>query len=214
MGVYGYLTGCVFREYKLGRRIICGVPIPKGMVENQKFLEPIITPRIKFSFGVYEYISHEEIIQNGFFNEKEYQILEDYTRKLFLRCSRMADDRGFVLDNAKYEFGKREHFYLTSNNPLNSYYWQKDESSVELKNIYDDLENYFSKNGFQGKKEEMVPVMGKDLILDFSGRYIDFYEKITGKRFQKYPTGNIISRIEDSTINYLDMLHRVRNFDG
>lgn len=213
MVIRGYLTGHAAREYKLGKRMLCGVPMPEGMVENQKFGEPIITPTTKASEGHDEDISREEIIAQGIVDKAEYEMLEDYTRKLFQRGTEMAAEMGLILVDTKYEFGKKDgKIYLIDeiHTPDSSRYFYADgyaerlakgENQKQLSKEF--VRQWLIENGFQGKEGQTVPLMSDEFVASVSDRYIELYENITGDKFQKSDASKIEARIESAVNEFL-----------
>lgn len=213
MVIRGYLTGHAWREYKAGKRTLCGVPMPDGMVENQKFPEPIITPTTKADEGHDEDISREEIIAQGLVDAAEYEKLEDYTRKLFQRGTEMAADKGLILVDTKYEFGKKDgNIYLIDeiHTPDSSRYFYAEgyEDRLAANQPQKQLSKEFVRqwlieNGFQGKEGQAVPAMDEELVNSVSERYIELYENITGDNFKKSDTAKINKRIDVAVNEFL-----------
>ena len=213
MVIRGYLTGHAAREYKLGKRMLCGVPMPEGMVENQKFPEPILTPTTKAAVGHDEDISREEIIAQGLVDKAEYEMLEDYTRKLFQRGTEMAAEMGLILVDTKYEFGKKDgKIYLIDeiHTPDSSRYFYAEgyekrlaagEQQKQLSKEF--VRQWLIENGFQGKDGQTVPEMSEDFVASVSDRYIELYEKITGDKFNKSDISEIPARIEKAVNEFL-----------
>jgi phosphoribosylaminoimidazole-succinocarboxamide synthase len=213
MVIRGYLTGHAARQYKLGKRILCGVPMPDGMIENQKFPEPIITPTTKASEGHDEDISREEIIAQVLVDKAEYEMMEDYTRKLFQRGTEMAAEMGLILVDTKYEFGKKDgKIYLIDeiHTPDSSrYFYAKGyeerqaarEPQKQLSKEF--VRQWLIENGFQGKEGQTVPFMSDDFVASVSDRYIELFENITGDKFKKSDTAKIQSRIESAVNEFL-----------
>jgi phosphoribosylaminoimidazole-succinocarboxamide synthase len=213
MVIRGYLTGHAAREYKLGKRMLCGMPMPEGMIENQKFPEPIITPTTKASEGHDEDISREDIIAQGLVDKAEYEMLEDYTRKLFQRGTEMAAEMGLILVDTKYEFGKKDgKIYLIDeiHTPDSSrYFYAKGyeerqaarEPQKQLSKEF--VRQWLIENGFQGKEGQTVPFMSDEFVASVSDRYIELFENITGDKFQKSDTAKIQSRIENAVNEFL-----------
>ncbi|SHJ00179.1 phosphoribosylaminoimidazole-succinocarboxamide synthase [Tangfeifania diversioriginum] len=213
MVIRGYLTGHAWREYRDGKRSICGVPLPEGMVENQKFDQPIITPTTKADEGHDEDISREEIIAQGLVDKAEYEMLEDYTRKLFERGTKMAAEKGLILVDTKYEFGKNDDkIYLIDeiHTPDSSRYFYADgyverlgkgEPQKQLSKEF--VRQWLIENGFQGKEGQQIPEMTDEFINSVSDRYIELYEKITGDNFMKSDTSKISKRIEIAVTEFL-----------
>jgi phosphoribosylaminoimidazole-succinocarboxamide synthase len=216
MVIRGYLTGHAWREYKSGKRILCGVPLPEGMVENQKFPEPILTPTTKASEGHDEDISREEIIAQGLVSKADYEMLEDYTRKVFQRGTEMAADKGLILVDTKYEFGKKNgQIYLIDeiHTPDSSRYFYaegyeerlaKGEAQKQLSKEF--VRQWLIENGFQGKEGQVVPKMDEAFVLSVSERYIELFENITGDKFVKSDLENVSGRIEENISNFLKNL--------
>lgn len=213
MVIRGYLTGHAWREYRDGKRTLCGVPMPEGMIENQKFPEPILTPTTKAETGHDEDISREEIIAQGLVDEKEYEMLEDYTRKLFQRGTEMAAKMGLILVDTKYEFGKKDgKIYLIDeiHTPDSSRYFYAEgyeerqaagEKQKQLSKEF--VRQWLIENGFQGKEGQTVPEMSEEFVNSVSDRYIELYENITGDKFEKSDTSKIESRIQVAVNEFL-----------
>ena len=206
MVIRGYLTGHAWREYIDGKRMICGVPMPDGMKENDKFPEPLITPTTKATVGHDEDISREEILLQGIVEESDYIQLENYTRALFERGSQVAEARGLILVDTKYEFGKDSEGIITLideiHTPDSSRYFYKD--GYQQKQNNDEKQKQLSKefvrqwlieNGFQGKEGQVIPEISDAKILEISNRYIELYEQITGDTFVKGDTSDLSQRI-------------------
>lgn len=216
MVIRGYLTGHAWREYKSGKREICGVPMPDGMVENQKFDEPILTPTTKAAHGHDEDISREEIIQQGLVSEADYIELERITRALFQRGTEMAQEMGLILVDTKYEFGKKGDQILLIDEihtPDSSRYFysegyterlNKGEPQRQLSKEF--VRQWLIENGFQGKEGQKVPQMDDDYVNSVSERYIELYEKITGDKFVKANPADVSARIEKNVTEYLNSL--------
>jgi phosphoribosylaminoimidazole-succinocarboxamide synthase len=213
MVIRGYLTGHAWREYRSGKRILCGIPMPEGMKENQKFPEAIITPTTKASEGHDEDISREEIITQGLVNKAEYEKLEDYTRKLFQRGTEIAAKMGLILVDTKYEFGKKDgKIYLIDeiHTPDSSrYFYAKgyeerlaaNEPQKQLSKEF--VRQWLIENGFQGKEGQTVPLMSDEFVDSVSERYIELYENITGDSFKKSDIAKINARIENAVNEFL-----------
>ena len=214
MIVRGYLCGSAWRAYKNGVREICGVKIPDGMRENQKFETPIITPTTKAEIGKHdEDISKEEIIAQGLVSKEEYEKLEKYTLALFQRGSEIAAKRGLILVDTKYEFGKYNgEIYLMDeiHTPDSSRYFyaegyeerfEKGEPQKQLSKEF--VREWLMENGFQGKEGQQVPEMTPEIVEGITNRYIELYENITGEKFEKAQSEDIASRIENNISNYL-----------
>ena len=214
MIVRGYLCGSAWRAYQKGVREICGVKIPDGMRENQRFAEPIITPTTKADQGFHdEDISKEEILKQGLVSAEDYALLEKYTMQLFLRGTEMALERGLILVDTKYEFGKKNgQIYLIDeiHTPDSSRYFyaseyqarfEKGEQQKQLSKEF--VREWLMENGFQGKEGQQVPEMTDEIVASISERYIELFENISGEKFIKAPTENILQRIEKNVSKYL-----------
>jgi len=214
MIVRGYLCGSAWRTYKSGIREICGVKIPDGMRENQRFPAPIITPTTKAELGRHdEDISKEEILKQGLVSKEEYELLEKYTMALFLRGTEIAAERGLILVDTKYEFGSREgKIYLIDeiHTPDSSRYFyaegyqerfEKGEAQKQLSKEF--VREWLMENGFQGKEGQLVPEMTPEIVAGISERYIELFENITGEAFDKADIADITSRIEKNVVEYL-----------
>lgn len=216
MVIRGYLTGHAWREYKSGKREICGVPMPDGMVENQKFDEPLLTPTTKADHGHDEDISRDEIIRQGLVSEADYIELERITRALFQRGTEMAKEMGLILVDTKYEFGKKGDQILLIDEihtPDSSRYFYSDGYSDRLKKgepqrqlSKEFVRQWLIENGFQGKEGQEVPQMDVDYVNSVSERYIELYEKITGDKFVKANPADVNARIEKNVTAYLKTL--------
>lgn len=216
MVIRGYMSGHAAREYKAGKRIICGVTMPDGMKENDVFPEPIITPATKAEMGNHdEDISKEAILKRGIVSQTDYEILEDYTRKLFKRGSEIAASRGLILVDTKYEFGKTKEGKIVLideiHTPDSSRYFYADgykerqangEAQKQLSKEF--VRQWLIKNGFQGLEGQTVPFMSDAYIETVSERYIELYENITGETFVKGDVSNITERIEKNVLAYLN----------
>jgi phosphoribosylaminoimidazole-succinocarboxamide synthase len=208
MVIRGYLTGHAWREYRDGRRILCGVSMPDGMVENQKFDEPIITPTTKAAEGHDEDISREEILKQGIVSEEDYLVLEKYTRALFQRGTELAAKKGLILVDTKYEFGKKDgKIYLIDeiHTPDSSRYFYRDTYEENLakglpqKQLSKEfVRQWLIANGFQGKEGQTIPEMSDEYVNSVSERYIELYEKVSGEAFVKAETGDMMARIEEN----------------
>ena len=214
MIVRGYLCGSAWRAYKNGAREICGIKLPEGMRENQKFPEPIVTPTTKAEMGLHdEDISKEEILRQGLATPEEYATLEKYTLALFKRGTEIAAGRGLILVDTKYEFGKHNGtIYLMDeiHTPDSSRYFyadgyrerfEKGEPQKQLSKEF--VREWLMENGFQGKEGQQVPEMTPAIVQSISERYIELFENITGEKFVKEDTGNIAERIEKNVLQYL-----------
>ena len=213
MVIRGYLTGSAWREYKAGARTLCGIALPEGMRENEKFSEPIITPTTKAEEGHDENISKAEIIAQGLASREDYEQLEQYTQALFRRGTEIAAQKGLILVDTKYEFGKKEgKIYLIDeiHTPDSSRYFYADayrerfEKGQEQKQLSKEfVRQWLMENGFQGKTGQPVPEMTTAYCESVSERYIELYEKITGEKFIKSDLNNISERIKKNIEIYL-----------
>ncbi|MBR4300465.1 MAG: phosphoribosylaminoimidazolesuccinocarboxamide synthase [Bacteroidales bacterium] len=216
MVVRGYLAGSAWREYKAGSRTLCGVQLPEGMVENQKFPTPIITPTTKADEGHDENISRQEIISQGLVSEEDYTQLENYTYALFNRGTEIAAKQGLILVDTKYEFGKDVDgkIYLIDeiHTPDSSRYFYAEGYEERLKNgekqrqlSKEFVREWLMENGFQGKENQQVPEMTDEFIQQVSERYIELYEHIVGEKFVKADESNDIeARIQNNVTAYLN----------
>ena len=216
MIVRGYLTGSSWRLYKKGGREICGVPLPEGLVEHQKFPEPILTPTTKAEVGHDENISKEEILKQGLVSAEDYAMLEKYSLELFKRGSEIAEKMGLILVDTKYEFGKKDgKIYLIDeiHTPDSSRYFYLDgyqerqnrgENQKQLSKEF--VREWLMEQGFQGEEGQEVPEMPDEFVNQVSERYIELYEKITGDPFQKAESSEVISRIEKNVTEKLNKL--------
>jgi len=214
MIIRGYLTGSSWRTYKKGHREICGVPIPEGMREHQRFDTPIVTPTTKATEGHDEDISREEILEQGLVSEADYDLLEKYTIELFERGSDIADKKGLILVDTKYEFGKIEdQIYLIDeiHTPDSSRYFYKKgyeerfargEQQKQLSKEF--VREWLMDQGFKGEPGKKVPDMPQDFVQSVSDRYIELYEKITGESFMKADTATVMDRVEENIKKYLE----------
>ena len=216
MVIRGYLSGHAWREYKAGKRTICGVAMPDGMVENQKFPEPIITPTTKADECHDEDISKEEIIAQGLVSREEYEQLEAYTRAIFQRGTEIAAKMGLILVDTKYEFGKKNGtIYLMDeiHTPDSSRYFYKEgyeerlakgEKQKQLSKEF--VREWLMENGFQGQEGQQVPDMTPEVVAGITERYIELYEAVTGEKFVRAEDGDIEARIERNVSEYLKTL--------
>jgi phosphoribosylaminoimidazole-succinocarboxamide synthase len=214
MVIRGYLSGHAWREYKAGKRMLCGVTMPEGLRENDKFPEPIITPTTKASVGHDEDISKEEILKQGIVSKEDYEQLEKYTRAIFQRGIEIAEKMGLILVDTKYEFGKKEgKIYLIDeiHTPDSSRYFykegyserqQKGEAQKQLSKEF--VREWLMANGFQGKDGQKIPEMTPEVINSISERYIELYEKIVGEKFVKADATNVLKRVEDNINGFLN----------
>ena len=215
MVIRGYLTGHAWREYRSGKRTLCGVSMPDGMVENQKFEEPILTPTTKADVGHDEDISREEILAQGLVSEADYILLEKYTRELFQRGTEMAAEKGLILVDTKYEFGKDANGVITLideiHTPDSSRYFYTEgyaeklaagEQQKQLSKEF--VRQWLIENGFQGKDGQEIPQMSEDFCTSVSERYIELFEHITGDKFVKEDVSDVMNRVENNILNYLN----------
>ena len=214
MVIRGYMSGHAAREYKAGKRVLCGVSMPDDMKENDAFQTPIITPATKAEMGNHdEDISREDILARGIVSEEDYLILEDYTRKLFQRGTEIAAKQGLILVDTKYEFGKTKEGKIVLideiHTPDSSRYFyaegyeerqQKEEPQKQLSKEF--VRQWLIQNGFQGLEGQTVPEMSDTYIQTVSERYIELYETITGESFNRADLSNINERIEKNVLNY------------
>lgn len=218
MVIRGYLSGHAWREYKEGKRSICGIPMPEGMKENDRFPQPIITPTTKADVGHDEDISREEILRTGLVSEEEYIKLEDYTRKLFQRGTEMAAHMGLILVDTKYEFGSDGgEIYLIDeiHTPDSSRYFYLEgyekrqangESQKQLSKEF--VREWLIANGFSGKEGQTAPEMTDLFITQVSERYIELYENITGLKFERADISDVSSRVHDNIVKFLTAYYR------
>ncbi|MDO5665231.1 MAG: phosphoribosylaminoimidazolesuccinocarboxamide synthase [Bacteroidia bacterium] len=213
MVIRGYITGSAWREYKKGERTLCGLPLPEGMRENQKFDTPLITPTTKADEGHDENISREEIIAQGLVSKEDYEQLEKYTYALFQRGTEMAAEKGLILVDTKYEFGKKDgKIYLIDeiHTPDSSRYFYREgyeerfEKGEEQKQLSKEfVRKWLMENGFQGLEGQQVPEMTTEYCNSVSERYIELYEKIVGEPFVKADVKDLETRIEENVKEYL-----------
>ena len=217
MVIRGYLTGHAWREYKSGKRSICGVDMPEGMKENEKFPCPIITPTTKADNGHDEDISRDEIIKSGLVEESDYMFLEKITKQLFERGTEFAKEKGLILVDTKYEFGKTKTGNIVLideiHTPDSSRYFYLNDYDIRLKNgesqkqlSKEFVREWLIENGFQGKEGQTIPELTTDFVDSVSSRYIELYNHITGNSFNKADNSNILSRIESNVNNSLDTI--------
>ncbi len=220
MVIRAYLTGHAWREYKSGKRSLCGVPLPEGMNENDRFPEPIITPTTKAAVGHDEDISREDIIRLGLVSADEYAQLEDYTRKLFARGTQMAEKQGLILVDTKYEFGKKDGQIMLIDEvhtPDSSRYFylqgyedrqKKGEQQKQLSKEF--VREWLMENGFQGKEGQQIPEMTPEVVGSITKRYLELYEKITGEKIQPVSTEteNVLMRIEGNIVKFLEIYNK------
>ncbi len=215
MVIRGYLTGHAWREYKAGNRMLCGEPLPEGLREHDRLPKPLITPTTKAEEGHDEDISRDGIISSGLVSENDYSVLEDYTRKLFLRGTEMAAEKGLILVDTKYEFGKADdeiilideihtpdssrYFYLDG-------YQERQENGKEQKQLSKEfVRQWLIENGFQGREGQEVPYMDDEFVDRVSERYIELFEKITGDSFTKSDISSLEDRISTNVNAFLKM---------
>ena len=213
MVIRGYLSGHAWRTYKSGKRELCGVKLPEGMKENDKFPEPIITPTTKASVGHDEDISREEILKPGIVSKEDYEQLEKFTRGVFKRGTEMAEKMGLILVDTKYEFGKQNgKIYLIDeiHTPDSSRYFYKEgyaerqakgEAQKQLSKEF--VREWLMANGFQGKEGQKVPEMTEEVVKQISERYIELYENILGEKFQRADASNVLNRVEANINSFL-----------
>jgi len=218
MVIRGYLSGHAWREYKTGKRILCGVAMPDGMKENDMFPNPIITPTTKASVGHDEDISKEEILKQGLVNKDDYEVLEEYTMAIFERGTQIAAGMGLILVDTKYEFGKSngEIFLIDEiHTPDSSRYFYKEgykdrqskgEPQKQLSKEF--VREWLMDHGFQGKEGQQVPVMDDDFVNLVSERYIELYENITGEKFERADVSNVPARVENNIKKFLEAYYR------
>lgn len=216
MVIRGYLAGSSWRAYKSGERTLCGLPLPEGMRENQKFPTPLITPTTKADEGHDENISKEEIIAQGLVSREDYEQLEKYTYALFRRGTEIAAEKGLILVDTKYEFGKKDgKIYLIDeiHTPDSSRYFYaegyeerlaKDEKQKQLSKEF--VREWLMDNGFQGQAGQQVPEMTPAVVAGITDRYVELYEHITGERFQKAASDDVLQRIEKNVTACLEKL--------
>ena len=216
MVIRGYLSGHAWREYKAGKRTICGVAMPDGMVENQKFPHPIITPTTKAAEGHDEDISKEEIIAQGIVSKEDYEKLEAYTHAIFQRGTEIAQKMGLILVDTKYEFGKKDGIiYLMDeiHTPDSSRYFyaegymerlEKGEKQKQLSKEF--VREWLMANGFQGQEGQQVPEMTEEIVNGITERYIELYENIIGEKFEKAQGTDVAARIEKNVTDFINTL--------
>ncbi len=215
MVIRGYVSGHAAREYKLGKRLLCGVEMPEGLKENDKFPEPLITPSTKADNGEHdEDISREDILAKGIVSEEDYIVLENYTRALFKRGTEIAAKRGLILVDTKYEFGKTKDGKIVLideiHTPDSSRYFyadgyqeRQDNNEPQKQLSKEFVRQWLIENGFQGKEGQAIPEMSDEKIIEISNRYIELYEQITGEAFTKATTDNVLNRIENNVLKFL-----------
>lgn len=213
MVIRGYITGSAWRAYAAGDRVLCGLPLPEGMRENQRFEHPIITPTTKADEGHDENISRQEIIAQGLVSKEDYEQIERYTYALFERGTQMAAEKGLILVDTKYEFGKKDgKIYLIDeiHTPDSSRYFyaegyqerfERGEAQKQLSKEF--VRQWLIENGFQGKPGQQIPEMTEAYCDSVSERYIELYERVVGKPFEKADLSNLAERIEKNITEYL-----------
>ncbi|MCD8408359.1 phosphoribosylaminoimidazolesuccinocarboxamide synthase [Tenacibaculum dicentrarchi] len=216
MVIRGYMSGHAAREYKAGKRVLCGVEMAEGMKENDQFPTPIITPSTKAENGDHdEDITREEILAKNVVSEEDYIILEKYTRNLFQKGTEIAASRGLILVDTKYEFGKTKDGKIVLideiHTPDSSRYFYADgyaerqEKGVPQKQLSKEfVRQWLIENDFQGKDGQAIPEMSDEKVTEISNRYIELYEQITGEKFVKANTENVLNRIEKNVVNFLN----------
>ena len=214
MVIRGYMAGHAAREYKAGKRMLCGVAMPEGMKENDPFPSPIITPATKAEMGDHDQdISREDILARGIVNEEDYLVLEDYTHKLFKRGSEIASQRGLILVDTKYEFGKTKEGKIVLIDEIHTpdssryfyaegYQQRQDNGQAQKQLSKEFVRQWLIENGFQGLEGQTVPFMSDDYIETVSERYIELYENITGEPFIKAEVSSIETRIQHNVASY------------
>lgn len=218
MVIRGYLAGHAAREYKLGKRVLCGVALPEGLKENDKLPEPIITPTTKADAGHDEDISAEEIIKQGLVSKEDWDLVSKYTRDLFARGTAMAAEKGLILVDTKYEFGKTADGQILLideiHTPDSSRYFYKEgyeerqakgENQKQLSKEF--VRIWLIENGFQGKDGQSIPDMSSEFIDQVTNRYIELYEHITGKAFAKADVSDISTRVNSAVLQALSTLN-------
>ena len=215
MVIRGYMSGHAAREYKAGKRMLCGVAMPEGMKENDKFPKPIITPATKAEMGDHdEDISREDILKKGIVSEADYMVLEDYTRKLFQRGTEIASNRGLILVDTKYEFGKTKDGRIVLideiHTPDSSRYFyaegyqeRQDRGEAQKQLSKEFVRQWLISNGFQGLEGQTLPEMSDAYVHSVSERYIELFQQITGETFVKADVSDIHNRIETNVLSYL-----------
>jgi phosphoribosylaminoimidazole-succinocarboxamide synthase len=217
MVIRGYLAGHAWREYKAGKRELCGVKLPDGLKENDKLPEPIITPTTKAAVGHDEDISREEILHRNIVSIEDYDKLEQYTKLLFQRGTEMAAEQGLILVDTKYEFGKADgkiHLIDEIHTPDSSRYFYKEgyeelqakgEPQRQLSKEF--VRKWLIENGFQGKEDQLIPEMTTDLVKSISDRYIELYEHITGEKFRRVDGEHLQDRVKNNILTSLNRLY-------
>ncbi|MCD8454846.1 phosphoribosylaminoimidazolesuccinocarboxamide synthase [Tenacibaculum finnmarkense] len=216
MVIRGYMSGHAAREYKAGKRVLCGVEMAEGMKENDQFPTPIITPSTKAENGDHDQdITREEILAKNVVSEEDYIILEKYTRNLFQKGTEIAASRGLILVDTKYEFGKTKDGKIVLideiHTPDSSRYFyeegyaERQEKGAPQKQLSKEfVRQWLIENDFQGKDGQAIPEMSDEKVTEISNRYIELYEQITGEKFVKANTENVLNRIEKNVVNFLN----------
>lgn len=217
MIIRGYLTGSAWREYKAGARTLCGVPLPEGMRENQRFDEPIITPTTKADEGHDQNISREEIIAQGIVSAEDYRVMEEYTRRIFAIGSKLAADHGLILVDTKYEFGKRDGKVVLIDEihtPDSSRYFYADSYEANFAKglpqrqlSKEFVRQWLIDNGFMGRPGEKVPEMTEGVCHAISERYIELYDRVTGRTFEPAADADLAGRIGKNVLDCLNTLN-------
>lgn len=218
MVIRSYLSGHAWREYRSGKRSICGLPMPEGLKENDRFPEPLITPTTKATVGHDEDISREEILSSGVVSEEDYLMLEDYTRRFFARGTEIAAERGLILVDTKYEFGKvGDQIVLIDeiHTPDSSRYFhlegyqQRQDNNEPQKQLSKEfVREWLMEHGYQGREGQQMPVMPESFVKSVSDRYIELYEGIIGEVFERFEVSNAYTRVEDSINAFLKAYYR------
>ncbi len=218
MVIRGYLSGHAWREYRSGKRVLCGVAMPEGMKENDRFPQPIITPTTKATVGHDEDIAKSEILKQGLVNEEDYTKLEEYTTKLFERGTKIAAEKGLILVDTKYEFGKvNDEIVLIDeiHTPDSSRYFYLDgyqerqnneEPQKQLSKEF--VRTWLIEQGFEGKEGQTPPQMSDEFVKQVSDRYIELYEKITGEMFEKSDLSDVTKRVEQNVTSFLQTYYK------
>lgn len=216
MVIRGYLTGHAWREYKSGKRVLCGVSMPDGMIENQKFDKPIITPSTKADIGDHdEDISREDILAKGIVSKEDYEQLEAYTYALFERGTEIAAKQGLILVDTKYEFGKTNEGKIVVIDEIHTpdssrYFYSEGYEEIQLKDqkqkqlSKEFVREWLLENGFQGKEGQQIPELTDEKIEEISNRYIELFEQITGEAFVKADVSDVLSRIKKNVSTFLN----------
>ena len=214
MIIRGYLTGSSWRAYQAGKREICGISIPDGMKEHERFSKPIITPTTKAVVGHDEDISKEDVLQQGLVSRDDYELLEKYTLALFKRGTEIAAEKGLILVDTKYEFGKADgRIYLIDeiHTPDSSRYFyregyqERQDKGVQQKQLSKEfVREWLMANGFKGQEGQKVPEMSDDFVREISDRYIELYESITGEKFERADVSQVLSRVEKNILAWIN----------